>query len=55
MRFGVALIGGEASGTLRLKSHSCAEDYRVIMEGVSAWLVVMEVEKEDTPVQGSTC
>ena len=32
-RFGVALIGGKASGTLRLKSHSCAEDYRVIMVG----------------------
>ncbi|KAL7481912.1 hypothetical protein ACHAW6_007593 [Cyclotella cf. meneghiniana] len=32
-RFGVALVGGEAPGTLRLKSHSCADDYRVIMEG----------------------
>jgi tRNA-guanine transglycosylase len=32
-RFGVALVGGEAPGTLRLKGHNCAEDYRVIMEG----------------------
>lgn len=32
-RFGVALIDGEAPGTLRLKSHACAEDYRVIMHG----------------------
>ena len=32
-RFGVALVDGEAPGTLRLKGHSCAEDYRVIMEG----------------------
>ncbi|KAL7496242.1 hypothetical protein ACHAWT_004463 [Skeletonema menzelii] len=30
-RFGVALIDGEAPGTLRLKSHACSEDYRVIM------------------------
>jgi queuine tRNA-ribosyltransferase len=33
VRFDVALSGGEASGTLRLKLHSCAEDYRVFMEG----------------------
>ena len=33
VRFDVALIGDEALSTLRLKSHSCAEDYRVIMEG----------------------
>ncbi len=32
-RFGVALVDGEAPGTLRLKGHDCAEDYRVIMEG----------------------
>ncbi|KAL7439736.1 hypothetical protein ACHAXM_008186 [Skeletonema potamos] len=32
-RFGVALIDGEAPGTLRLKSHACSEDYRVIMHG----------------------
>lgn len=32
-RFGVALVDGEAPGTLRLKGHACAEDYRVIMEG----------------------
>ena len=32
-RFGVAFVGGEAPGTLRLKSHGCAEDYRVISEG----------------------
>ena len=31
-RFGVALIDGEAPGTLRLKSHSCSQDYRVIMK-----------------------
>ncbi|KAL7539211.1 hypothetical protein ACHAXR_010879 [Thalassiosira sp. AJA248-18] len=32
-RFGVALVDGEAPGTLRLKGHACAEDHRVIMEG----------------------
>ena len=32
-RFGVALVDGEAPGTLRLKGHDCAEDYGVIMEG----------------------
>ena len=32
-RFGVALVDGEAPGTLRLKGHNCSEDYRVIMEG----------------------
>ncbi len=32
-RFGVALVDGEAPGTLRLKGHDCADDYRVIMEG----------------------
>lgn len=32
-RFGVALVDGEAPGTLRLKSHGCSEDYRVIMKG----------------------
>eukprot|EP00956_Cyclotella_meneghiniana_P007287 scaffold9927_cov57-Cyclotella_meneghiniana.AAC.2 len=32
-RFGVAFVGGEAPGTLRLKAHSCAEDYRVISAG----------------------
>lgn len=32
-RFGVALVDGETPGTLRLKSHHCAEDYRVIMKG----------------------
>ena len=32
-RFGVAFIGGEAPGTLRLKSHNCAEDFNVIMSG----------------------
>lgn len=32
-RFGVALVEGEAPGTLRLKGHNCAEDHRVIMEG----------------------
>ena len=32
-RFGVALVDGEAPGTLRLKSHACAEDYSVIMKG----------------------
>lgn len=32
-RFGVAFVSGEAPGTLRLKAHQCAEDYRVIAEG----------------------
>lgn len=32
-RFGVAFIGGDNPGTLRLKAHSCAEDYGIIMEG----------------------
>lgn len=32
-RFGVALVNGEAPGTLRLKGHGCAYDYTVIMEG----------------------
>lgn len=32
-RFGVALVDGEAPGTLRLKGHGCADDYRVIMKG----------------------
>ncbi|KAL7550253.1 hypothetical protein ACHAWF_013496 [Thalassiosira exigua] len=32
-RFGVALVDGEAPGTLRLKGHGCADDHRVIMEG----------------------
>jgi len=32
-RFGVALVDGEAPGTLRLKGHGCADDYRAIMEG----------------------
>jgi queuine tRNA-ribosyltransferase len=32
-RFGVALIDGEAPGTLRLKSHRCSDDYRVMMNG----------------------
>ena len=32
-RFGVAFVGGEAPGTLRLKANSCAQDYNVIMEG----------------------
>ena len=32
-RFGVALVEGDAPGTLRLKSHGCAEDHRVIMDG----------------------
>jgi tRNA-guanine transglycosylase len=32
-RFGVAFVGGEAPGTLRLKANDCAEDYRVIDKG----------------------
>ncbi|GFH47502.1 hypothetical protein CTEN210_03977 [Chaetoceros tenuissimus] len=32
-RFGVALVPGEAPGTLRLKSNEFSEDTRVIMEG----------------------
>lgn len=32
-RFGVALVDGEAPGTLRLKGHVCADDYSVIMKG----------------------
>ena len=32
-RFGVALVDGEAPGTLRIKGHGCANDYSVIMEG----------------------
>ena len=32
-RFGVALVPGEAPGTLRLKSNDCSSDDRVIQEG----------------------
>lgn len=32
-RFGVALVPGEAPGTLRLKSNKCSTDSRVIQEG----------------------
>ena len=32
-RFGVALVDGEAPGTLRLKGHACSDDHRVIAEG----------------------
>jgi len=31
-RFGVALVDGEAPGTLRLKGHACSDDRRVIQE-----------------------
>ena len=32
-RFGVALVPGRTPGTMRLKSHECASDKRVIQEG----------------------
>mmetsp|Transcript_209 Transcript_209/g.398 ORF Transcript_209/g.398 Transcript_209/m.398 type:complete len:541 (+) Transcript_209:78-1700(+) len=60
-RFGVALVDGEAPGTLRLKGHGCSDDYRVIMEGCKCMACgggytrarLHAMLKNDNPLAGS--